>query len=86
MFVGNILVETLKFHYLWYVSSYKVRTWVISMAFTLVFGGMFTKMWRVYSIVIYNKTKRKVRSEQQNSNTYYIYKKTSSHIYQYFAS
>ncbi|XP_072032778.1 gamma-aminobutyric acid type B receptor subunit 2-like [Amphiura filiformis] len=38
----------------------KVRTWLIAMAFTLVFGGMFTKMWRVYSIVIHNRTKRKV--------------------------
>ncbi|XP_022083810.1 gamma-aminobutyric acid type B receptor subunit 2-like [Acanthaster planci] len=38
----------------------RVRSWIIPMAFTLAFGGMFTKMWRVYSIVIANKTKRKV--------------------------
>ncbi|XP_038053698.1 gamma-aminobutyric acid type B receptor subunit 2-like [Patiria miniata] len=38
----------------------RVRSWIIPLAFTLAFGGMFTKMWRVYSIVIANKTKRKV--------------------------
>ncbi|XP_038053709.1 gamma-aminobutyric acid type B receptor subunit 2-like [Patiria miniata] len=38
----------------------RVRSWIIPISFTLAFGGMFTKMWRVYSIVIANKTKRKV--------------------------
>ncbi|XP_072047423.1 gamma-aminobutyric acid type B receptor subunit 1-like [Amphiura filiformis] len=38
----------------------RARAWTLSIAFTLAFGGMFTKMWRVYSIVIHNKTKRKV--------------------------
>ncbi|XP_022083809.1 gamma-aminobutyric acid type B receptor subunit 2-like [Acanthaster planci] len=38
----------------------RTRSWIIPVAFTLAFGGMFTKMWRVYSIVIANKTKRKV--------------------------
>ncbi|XP_033634235.1 gamma-aminobutyric acid type B receptor subunit 2-like [Asterias rubens] len=38
----------------------RVRSWLMPVAFTLAFGGMFTKMWRVYSIVIANKTKRKV--------------------------
>ncbi|XP_033634269.1 gamma-aminobutyric acid type B receptor subunit 2-like [Asterias rubens] len=38
----------------------KVRSWLIPIAFTLAFGGMFSKTWRVYSIVIANKTKRKV--------------------------
>ncbi|XP_071794546.1 gamma-aminobutyric acid type B receptor subunit 2-like [Asterias amurensis] len=42
------------------VSICVLRTWIISLGFTLSFGGMFTKMWRVYSIVIANKTKRKV--------------------------
>ncbi|XP_022082611.1 gamma-aminobutyric acid type B receptor subunit 2-like isoform X3 [Acanthaster planci] len=37
-----------------------VRSWGLALAFTIAFGGMFTKMWRVYSIVIHNKTKRKV--------------------------
>ncbi|XP_071809085.1 gamma-aminobutyric acid type B receptor subunit 2-like [Asterias amurensis] len=38
----------------------KAREWLLSISFTLAFGGMFTKMWRVYSIVIHNKTKKKV--------------------------
>lgn len=38
----------------------QVRSWLIPIAFTLAFGGMFSKAWRVYSIVIANKTKRKV--------------------------
>ncbi|XP_033634882.1 gamma-aminobutyric acid type B receptor subunit 2-like [Asterias rubens] len=38
----------------------QLRSWLIPLAFTLAFGGMFTKMWRIYSIVIANKTKRKV--------------------------
>ncbi|XP_022083750.1 gamma-aminobutyric acid type B receptor subunit 2-like [Acanthaster planci] len=38
----------------------RIRSWIMPLAFTLAFGGMFTKMWRVYSIVIANKTKRKV--------------------------
>ncbi|XP_071809845.1 gamma-aminobutyric acid type B receptor subunit 2-like [Asterias amurensis] len=36
------------------------RSWFLALCFTIAFGGMFTKMWRVYSIVIHNKTKRKV--------------------------
>ncbi|XP_033638862.1 gamma-aminobutyric acid type B receptor subunit 2-like [Asterias rubens] len=38
----------------------RARSWLIALAFTFAFGGMFTKMWRVYSIVITNKTKKKV--------------------------
>ncbi|XP_033634270.1 gamma-aminobutyric acid type B receptor subunit 2-like [Asterias rubens] len=38
----------------------RMRSWLFVIAFTLSFGGMFTKMWRIYSIVIANKTKRKV--------------------------
>ncbi|XP_041472380.1 gamma-aminobutyric acid type B receptor subunit 2-like isoform X2 [Lytechinus variegatus] len=36
------------------------RVWLISFAFTVAFGAMFTKMWRVYSIVINKRTMRKV--------------------------
>nr|XP_054761955.1 gamma-aminobutyric acid type B receptor subunit 2-like [Lytechinus pictus] len=38
------------------------RVWLISFAFTVAFGGMFTKMWRVYSIVINKRTMRKVNN------------------------
>ena len=46
--------------YLFFYSLHKFRSWIISLSFTLAFGGMFTKTWRVYSIIIANKTKRKV--------------------------
>ncbi len=39
---------------------FQTRSWLLAVAFTLAFGGMFSKTWRVYSIVIYKKTKRKV--------------------------
>ncbi|XP_033634369.1 gamma-aminobutyric acid type B receptor subunit 2-like [Asterias rubens] len=42
------------------VTICKTRSWLIAVAFTLAFGGMFSKTWRVYSIIIYNKTKKKV--------------------------
>nr|XP_054774082.1 gamma-aminobutyric acid type B receptor subunit 2-like [Lytechinus pictus] len=41
------------------------RLWTITIAFTLAFGGMFTKMWRVYTIIVYKKTQRKVIKDVQ---------------------
>ncbi|XP_071479938.1 gamma-aminobutyric acid type B receptor subunit 2-like, partial [Diadema antillarum] len=38
------------------------RIWLISLSFTVAFGGMFTKMWRVYNIVINKRTMRKVKN------------------------
>ncbi|XP_070564402.1 gamma-aminobutyric acid type B receptor subunit 2-like [Ptychodera flava] len=42
-----------------YLTICKAKLWILTIGFTLAFGSMFAKTWRVYSILIHEKTKKK---------------------------
>lgn len=44
----------------------QARVWLLSIGFTLAYGAMFSKVWRVHRLTTHNKPDTKVRSSTLN--------------------